>query len=393
MKVLFLMIAYPDVRSNTNMYTDLTTEFLKQGHDVYVAAPDTGPTRISMEGGISVLRINTLPLFKTSIIKKGIANVLLPYQYINAIGKHYKNLSFDLIITPTPPITFGKVVSKLKKKYKSKIYLILRDIFPQNARDLGIMNNDIVFSYFRRQERKLYKLADAIGCMSQGNIKFIKENNTNFNSKKLHLLPNWTSLNQFGDESTSILSRYDFEKPFIILFAGNFGIPQKMEFLIDVAEAVKDDKNIGFVLIGDGTEKERIKKLVKKKELKNVLILDMLPRLDYLKLLKECDTGVVTLSEKFTIPNIPSRTLSYWSEKKPVLAAIDRNTDFGDILESCSGGFWSIMGNVPDFINNIYKLYNDRALAKKLGQNGFNMVINELNPGNTYNIIIQNFRK
>jgi glycosyltransferase involved in cell wall biosynthesis len=166
-----------------------------------------------------------------------------------------------------------------------------------------------------------------------------------------------------------------------------------MEFLIDVAEQAKNDNNIGFVLVGDGTEKNRIKKIVKEKDLKNVLILDMLPRLDYLRLLKESDAGVVTLSDKFTIPNIPSRTLSYWSLKKPVIAAIDRNTDFGDILESCSGGLWSIIGNVPDFINNIYKLYNDRALAKQMGQNGFNLVSNELNPGNTYNIIINNIQK
>jgi glycosyltransferase involved in cell wall biosynthesis len=393
MKVLFLMIAYPDVSSNTNMYTDLTTEFLRQGHDVYVAAPDSGPTRISKEGGMFVLRINTLQLFKTSIIKKGIANFLLPYQYLNAIKKHFEKQIFDLTITPTPPITFRKVVSELKKKHKSKVYLILRDIFPQNARDLGIMNNYFIFLYFRHQERKLYQLADAIGCMSQGNIKYIKENNRNINFEKLHLLPNWTSLNEIEGESTNILSRYNFDNRFIILSAGNFGIPQKMEFLIDVAEHVKNNNNIGFVLVGDGTEKNRIKKIVKEKDLKNVLILDMLPRLDYLRLLKESDAGVVTLSDKFTIPNIPSRTLSYWSLKKPVLAAIDRNTDFGDILESCSGGLWSIIGNVPDFINNIYKLYNDRALAKQMGQNGFNLVSNELNPGNTYNIIINNIQK
>src|ERR1035437_332360 len=105
MRVLFLMIAYPDVKRNTNMYTDLTNEFVKNGHDVYVAAPNNGSTAVYQEGGINVLRIKTLALFNTSFIRKGIANLLLPYQYKRAIILNFKNVCFDLIVTPTPPIT------------------------------------------------------------------------------------------------------------------------------------------------------------------------------------------------------------------------------------------------------------------------------------------------
>src|SRR5450759_4029552 len=139
MKVLFLMIAYPDVAIDKNLYSDLTHEFIKHGHEVYVAAPGLYSTILNVEGGINVLRNKTLPLFKTSIIKKGIANLLLPYQYTYAIHKHLSNITLDLIITATPPITFNETLRILKKKNKSKIYLILRDIFPQNARDLGCL--------------------------------------------------------------------------------------------------------------------------------------------------------------------------------------------------------------------------------------------------------------
>lgn len=382
------MIAYPDVSRNTNMYTDLTTEFQKNGHEVYVAAPDNKSTKIYYEGGISVLRIRTLPLFNTSIIKKGIANLLLPFQYKRAIIMYFANVCFDLVITPTPPITFIETASFLKKKYNAKIYLILRDIFPQNAKDLGLIKNNFVFSYFRRKERMLYKIADSIGCMSQKNIDFVHTHNPEVNMKKLHLLPNWTKVNEIINTKFSIKSRFDLEDKLVAIFGGNFGIPQKIEFLIEVAEKIREKKEILFLLVGEGTEKSKIKKLVLDKNLENVRILDQLPRDEYLELLKECDVGLVNLSELFTIPNIPSRTLSYWSHKIPVLAAIDKNTDYGDLLDKCNGGLWSVTGDIDSYLANLFFFFNNPLTRKNMGENGYKYMINELNSEKAYRTII-----
>jgi glycosyltransferase involved in cell wall biosynthesis len=388
MRVLFLMIAYPDVSRNTNMYTDLTSEFLKYGHEVYVAAPDNNSTKIYNEGGISVLRIRTLPLFNTSIIKKGIANLLLPYQYKRAIIRYLPNVCFDLVITPTPPITFIETASFLKKKYNAKIYLILRDIFPQNAKDLGLIKNSFVFTYFRRKERMLYKIADSIGCMSQKNIDFVQTHNPEVNRIKLHLLPNWTKVDEKINARIRFKSRFDLENKMVAIFGGNFGIPQKIEFLIEVADKIRGNKEILFLLVGEGTEKDKIKKLILVKNLENVRILDQLPRDEYLELLKECDVGLVNLSDLFTIPNIPSRTLSYWSNKIPILAAIDKNTDYGDLLDKCNGGLWSITGDIDAYITNLLFFFNNPVSRKTMGENGYNYMIKELNSEKAYKTII-----
>jgi glycosyltransferase involved in cell wall biosynthesis len=386
MKVLFLMIAYPDVSVNTNMYTDLVDEFLKYGHEVYVAAPGKSLTRVKIEGGIKVLRIKTLPLFKTSMIIKGIANIILPFQYKNAIKRHLCDINFDLVITPTPPITFNGVAIMLKKKSQSKIYLILRDIFPQNARDLGLMRSSLLFSYFRRKEKKLYQIADSIGCMSPKNIEFIHKHNPEVNLEKLHLLPNWTKI---SDRSASFSKlKFNFGNKFVAVFGGNFGVPQKIEFLIEVAEKLKEKSDILFYMVGDGTELHKIKKLVKDKDLRNVIIVDQLPREDYSELLKECHVGLVNLSDKFTIPNIPSRTLSYWSHKLPVLAAVDRSTDYGKLLEECNGGLWSITGDTGSYIFNLMSLYNDPVKRRQMGENGYNHVVNNLNSESAYTQIL-----
>jgi glycosyltransferase involved in cell wall biosynthesis len=370
------------------MYTDLTGEFLKNGHEVYVAAPDNNITKVCSEAGIKVLRIKTLPLFNTSVIIKGIANLLLPYQYNRAIIRYFKNICFDLIVTPTPPITFIETAGFLKKKYDAKIYLILRDIFPQNAKDLGLIKNPLVFWYFRRKEKKLYKTADAIGCMSQKNIDYVTVNNPEVNIEKLHLLPNWTTITETNGIETGNKNAYDFNNKFVAIFGGNFGIPQRIDFLIEVAEKLRERQEILFLLVGEGTEKSRISKMVLDRHLENIRILDQMPRNGYLALLKKCDVGLVNLSDKFTIPNIPSRTLSYWSVKLPVLAAVDKNTDYGDLLKKCNGGLCSVMGDTDAYITNLLSLLNDPENRKQMGVNGYNYLVSELNAENAYRTIL-----
>jgi glycosyltransferase involved in cell wall biosynthesis len=388
MKILFLMIAYPDCKSNSNMYTDLTHEFMVEGHDVFVAAPGNNSVGLYSECGVKVLRIKTLPLFNTSIIIKGLANLLLPIQYKLAIKHELKDIHFDLIITATPPITFIETIRSLKSLHKSKVYLILRDIFPQNAKDLGLIRNPLVFNFFRKKEKKLYLIADKIGCMSQKNIDFICKHNQEVDHSKLHLLPNWTMIEKSNGSAKNLKSGSDFKDKFVAVFGGNFGVPQGIDFLLDVAEKLKENPEIQFVLIGEGTEKLRIRKKVADMNLENVVILDQLSRNDYLEFVKGCDVGLVNLSDKFTIPNIPSRTLSYWSLKLPVLAAVDRNTDYGNLLNISGGGLWSITGNVDDYIAKLFQLLNNPEQRRLMGENGYNYMVNELNPSKAYATIV-----
>jgi len=198
-------------------------------------------------------------------------------------------------------------------------------------------------------------------------------------------------VNDSAATGLNIESKFDLKDKFVVIFGGNFSIPQKNEFLIDVAEKLKLKKDILFILVGEGTEKNKIKKKVLDKKHENVRILDQLPRNEYLELLKGCDVGLVNLSDKFTIPNIPSRTLSYWSLKLPVLAAVDVNTDFGDLLESCDGGLWSVTGDVDAYISNLFLLYNNPQKRIQMGENGYNFLINELNSERAYKTIISKF--
>jgi len=244
------------------------------------------------------------------------------------------------------------------------------------------MKSSFVFSYFRRKEKKLYKIADSIGCMSQKNIDYIHEHNPKIDIEKLHILSNWTRVKENLSNPPKTESNYDFKDKFVAVFGGNFGLPQKIEFLIEVAEKLRERKDILFYLVGEGTE------MGKDKNLQNVSINCQMPREEYLDLLKNCHVGLVNLSDKFTIPNIPSRTLSYWSLKLPVLAAVDKSTDYGRLLEECNGGLWSITGDTNAYISNLLLLLNNPEKRIQMGKNGFNYLVSKLNSETAYKKII-----
>jgi glycosyltransferase involved in cell wall biosynthesis len=236
--------------------------------------------------------------------------------------------------------------------------------------DLGILNNPVLTGMFRRQEQKLYSISDSIGCMSFGNIDYVKRQNPEIDIKKLHLLPNWKWVIEYSPPDLSLKKQMGLENKFIALYGGNFGKPQKAEFILELARKMSVHEDVIFLFIGEGSEKQKIVELASEFELKNVLFKDQLPRHQYNEVVKVCDIGLVNLSDKFTIPNIPSRTLSYWEAKIPVLAAIDSNTDFNRILADSKSGLWIITGDLESYVKNFEKLYSDKKLREEMGENG-----------------------
>lgn len=392
MRVLFLMFVFPDMDRGFNMYTALVEEFVRNNHEVSVIAPDalTTKTQLRVEKGIEILRVKTLPIKNVPNYLKGISNLLLPRQYCKALKKYYPDIKFDLIITPTPPITLVDLASKLKSKQGSKLYLMLRDIFPQNAVDLGMMKKGgIIYRYFRHKEKKLYELADLIGCMSTGNIEYIVKHNPYVDKHKLHILHNLQILNKdYPKKDIEVKTKYKLENKFVVVFGGNMGKSQQLENVLTLAENCGGYNDVVFLLLGDGLQKLSIEKEINKKNIHNILVISTIPKPDYQKLISVCDIGLISLHEDFTIPNIPSKTLDYFNLGIPVLASIDRATDYGAYLDEANAGLWSYAGDHRAFKENFDILYFNLELRKELGKNGRSFFERYLTPGSAYQTIV-----
>lgn len=389
MKVLFLMFAFPELDKSYNMFTTLVEEFAEKRHEVVVVAPGK-ETAVKIEKGIKILRVKTLPIKNVSNYLKGLSNLLLPYQFEKALNKFYKNTNFDLVISSTPPITLVDLAGKIKKKHKAIFYLILRDIFPQNAIDLGFMKpNSVVHQYFRRKEIKLYRTADHIGCMSNGNIQYLLNHNPQLKKEKLHELKNFQKVyTGFGRDYSYLKEKYDLQGKFVVVFGGNMGKPQQLENVLHLADSCKKYPDVLFLLLGEGNRIRKISSDISAGNLTNIRIQSTIPKQEYQNLLSVCDVGLISLHEKFTIPNIPSKSLDYFNVGLPVLASIDKATDFNEVLNESKAGLWSYSGDHATLLDNFEILFKNSELRTSMRINGRQYFEKYLRPEMAYNVII-----
>lgn len=174
MNILFLTLLDFNSLDERNIYTDLLREFYKNGHSVYAISPVEKrmhqETKLLKTDKATILKLKIGNTQKSNIIEKGISTVRIEPQFIAGIKKFFPNVKFDLVIYSTPPITFCNAIEFVKKRDGAKTYLLLKDIFPQNAVDIGMLTTHgvkgIVYKIFRNKEKKLYNISDYIGCMT-----------------------------------------------------------------------------------------------------------------------------------------------------------------------------------------------------------------------------------
>ena len=361
------------------IYSDLMQKFRDEGHDVYIVSPRerrTGEkTRLYETGGVRILGVRTLNLQKTNAIEKGIGQVLVETQFKKAIRKHLGNIKADLILYSTPPITFPNVIQYLKQSNpQAKTYLLLKDIFPQNAVDLGMMSKSgvkgVLYRFFRNKEKKLYALSDHIGCMSPANVRYVIEHNSEIKPEKVEVAPNSYKIQEpvvlNNEQIIHIRQKYNLPTDLpIFIYGGNLGKPQGIPFLLKCLNANADRVDCHFVIIGNGTEYGKLENWYKTRQPKSVSVFQRLPKEDYDQLVRACDVGLIFLDYRFTIPNYPSRLLPYLMEKKPIIAATDLSCDMGIIAERNGYGFWSPSNDVSSFTQCV-----DKMLKSDLAQMG-----------------------
>lgn len=124
-------------------------------------------------------------------------------------------------------------------------------------------------------------------------------------------------------------------------------------------------------MVGTGTEKEKLKEIAEKDEIKNLTFIDYVPRDEYEELVGSCDIGFISLSRKLTVPSFPSKSLDYFKVAIPILASLDPITDFGDILENRIGAGYSVVaGNLDELESKATLLINDSDLRENMGKAG-----------------------
>ena len=400
MNILFLTLGEIKDFNQTGLYPDLINEFADHGHNMYVVSPCEKKNKeryelIKKKDNISLISALIPDYFGVGLIRKGISSVFLSTRYTRAIKHAIPNVKFDLILYSTPPITFCGVIEKLKKRDKAVTYLLLKDIWPQGPIDIGALSTiglkGIVTSYFKNKEKRLYNISDYIGCMSTQNCRYLEEN-TSLSKTKIEVCPNSIKVrNAISVDKVKV--RKDFGLPVektIYVYGGNLGVAQGIDFIISCVQRNEDNPDTYILIVGSGTEYKKLYDWFEMNKPNNSKLISYLPSEQYKNLMAACDVGLIFLDHRFTIPNFPSRLLSYMEGCMPVLAATDPNTDIGKVIELGGFGYWCESNDVNGF-NRLLEKFKDSSSRQEMGKNAYRYLEKNYSVNNSYHIIMNHF--
>lgn len=379
------------------IYTDLIRELAGQGINMYVVSPrekrNDLPTEIVTQNNIKILKVKTGNITKVGMIEKGISTIKIEGQYLKAVKSHFAHVKFDMVMYSTPPITFERVVKYYQSNHNSKTYLVLKDIFPQNAVDINLFKKgSLLWRYFRRKEKRLYEMSDVIGCMSKANLEYILNNNK-VSKNKLEVFPN--SIKPIA-RKTSVDKEIDMYREFniprdsvLFVYGGNLGKPQGIDFLLEVIKNFNQVENGYLLIVGSGTEYNRIHDYIVQHKPSNINLFDKLPKNKYDLLLHITDVGLIFLDRRFTIPNFPSRLTAYMENSIPILAATDTYTDLKEVLIESNSGDWCESGDISEFIRKANSLSLNKDERVQMGLNGRKYLEENYDVTKTVHIILE----
>jgi len=385
--ILIIADSYPpEIRSAAQLMKDLADGLNRRGYNIWVAtsypkynlvtSENIVWPKIADENGVKVLRIKTLPHHKVNFIIRGMAQLLMPYIFFREIRRSIKE-KIDITIVHSPPLPLTITASKIKIFYKAKYILNLHDIFPQNAIDLGVLKNKLIIKFFERMERNTYQNSDLIVVPSNSHKQFLEEKR-NVSKQKVRVIHHWIDTGPFLQlkKTGKFRKLYNLEDKLVFLFGGVIGPSQGLGLLIKIANRVKENEDMVFLLVGDGSAKESLIKMTKKLKLNNIIFKPFVSLEEYPELVKDCDIGVICLTEKNTTPAVPAKILGYMATAIPVVAFLHKESDGCEIVQEAKCGYTVRAGDLDKAVEVVKKIYKEKDKLKELGDNGFEYALN-----------------
>lgn len=351
MRVLILSQYFPpEIGSGPHLPYELGETLAARGHEVTVV---TGFPRYNVpvmpapyrrrllrkerRGGMLILRINAPNLYGSSVVSRGLVQLLSPP--VLGLRAMFSGRP-DVVYTVTPPIMMGLAARRVAQRFRVPWVANVQDLFPQCMIDLGILRSRRLIRIFERMERTVYTTASAITVMSEGNREFVMARGAP--RDRVYVVPNWVDVSAFPTGADAEALRGSFRREhglgdaFLVVFAGTMGFSQGLETVIEAARLTRDQPDVLWVLVGGGAERERLERAAE--GLPNVRFLPMQPKERYPAVLVDADVSLVTLRPEVVTPTVPSKIATILAAGRPLVASIPSAGDAKRVIEESGGG-------------------------------------------------------
>lgn len=361
LRIALIADTFPPLRtSGAVQLRDLSREFARQGHELTVMLPAADletPWRLEKTDGIRVLRLKAPRIKDIGYVRRTIAEFLMPFAMRRSLRRSpLANQKWDGVVWYAPSIFHGPLAHTLKRASGCKGYLIIRDIFPEWAVDMGLMGRGLPYRFFDAVARYQYSVADFIGVQTPGNRTYFEKWQQQ-PGRKLEVLQNW-----LDKPASSRCSIRVGETPLagrkVFVYAGNMGVAQGMDILLDLAERLTIRTDVGFLFVGRGSDAKRLKNEALSRGLTNVLFFDEIDPDEIPDLYAQCDAGIVALDPRHKSHNIPGKFLTYMQSGLPVLANVNAGNDLVALIRNEQVGEVCESNHVDELVELASKLLN-----------------------------------
>lgn len=336
MRIALIADVFPPLRSSGAVQLrDLSQEFVRLGYALTVIIPSSDidkPWLLEDMNGVQVLRLKSPKTKDTNYVRRTIGEFLMPFLMLRNLRKSpLADVRWDGVVWYSPTIFLGPLANALKKSSDCRSYLIIRDIFPEWAVDMGLLGRGLPYRFFKAVERYQYSVADVIGVQTSANL-FYFDHWAKQAGKRVEVLQNW--LADAPDVGCRIsVAKSPLAGRKIFVYAGNMGVAQGMDILLDLAERILARRDVGFVFVGRGSDAKRLRAEANSRGLDNVMFYDEIDPIEIPGLYQQCHIGIVALDPRHKTHNIPGKFLTYMQSGLPVLASINPGNDLADLIQ------------------------------------------------------------
>jgi len=372
--LIYSLVFSPDGVSTAHLYSDLVLGFKKKGYQVTVLT-STPHYNITNESLIEQpLKKKFFGLLYTSIF-----NGVKVYHLIRILSFIYWHISSfivglflkkpNIILTPSPPLTNGVFAILLGKIKGSKSIYNVQEIYPDLLINLGYIRNGVFIKILKKIERWVYNMSDVVTTIDNQFYNIIeyriKEKN------KLTIIPNFVDTELYSTKSSvSLPDEFKKKEDYTdILYAGNIGLAQEWDLIINLAKEIREFK-INIWIVGEGLRKVYLESEIEKYRLNNIKLLPYYDRKYMPGINLFADIHFIAMNKKVEKYGFPSKVYTIMASGKPILVVSSEETPIVSFLKDKNAALLVTDHSISKFKEELLKLHNSKDLRDKLGANG-----------------------
>jgi colanic acid biosynthesis glycosyl transferase WcaI len=369
----------PDVAPTGAVITRIVAELARRGHrlDIVTSLPWYREHKVEepFAGRLvryedtpwgQIARLNPFPAKdKRDVLRRGAA-----FAGFTALATHIgrRGDPVEGVLAVSPPLTLAVAGWLVSRKRGGPFVFNVQDVYPDVAVELDVLKDRRLIAAAHKLEHFCYERADAVTVLSEDIRANLSDKISD--SHKVRVIPNFVDTEWISPAAKENAYRAEFglSAKFVIMYAGNIGLSQSLDIVLDAAAALSYEEDVMFVLNGQGARRAELER--RAAGLKNVMFVDMQPSQRLPEVLAAADLHLVPLRTGLARSSVPSKTYSILAAGRPLAASVDENSEVARILERSGAGVAVRPDDAEALAKALRRLIENRDQLEAMGRSG-----------------------